>query len=182
MPLTCVSTKCNPWHHWSSEVTETRSVCPRKTQIIDSQRISVQTYRIVASLPKLQCYYWSNFSHMTLDIIGYLTCRGTIVGHNISNVRHISMSNGKNVMYFFTSSADMTCGPIWCKIICSLFFKKHTKLSIKVLFIFTKIKTKMWKYRLHTFYAVLRLRLDLWLNILVVFVIFIHIFHDKVRF
>jgi len=51
----------------------------------------------VASLTKILHSYWFNFSQVTLDIIGYLTVRGTIVAHNMSNIRHIPMSNGKNV-------------------------------------------------------------------------------------
>jgi len=44
------------------------------------------TFNIVASLAKILRSYWPNFSHVMLDIIGYLTLRGTIVGHNMSNI------------------------------------------------------------------------------------------------
>jgi len=55
--------------------------------------LGLSTRMTAASTTKILRSYWFTIGHVTLDIIGYLTHRGTIVGHNISNVRHIPMSN-----------------------------------------------------------------------------------------
>jgi len=64
-------------------------------------------------------FVMSSYSHSTFDTVGCLAIRCTIV---VSNVRHISLSNGRNV------TALIRRGRIWCKSACSLFFIfwKHT--------------------------------------------------------
>jgi len=37
MALTCVSAKCNPRHHWTSKITETRGIGALQAQVIHSQ-------------------------------------------------------------------------------------------------------------------------------------------------
>jgi len=64
---------------------------------------------IVASLTKILCSYWSNFSHVTLDIISYFTRRGAIVGHNILNSRHVLMSNCKTDFEIVNTRAPPSC-------------------------------------------------------------------------
>jgi len=58
------------------------------------------SFCFVASRTIILRSYWSNFTHVMLDIIDYLLRQGTFVGHNMSNVRHIIMSRGKNATYF----------------------------------------------------------------------------------
>jgi len=121
----CVRQAWLPWHQQSSDGMNLLKLSSRSCLLTFFFFTYVYFFALVTKILQVETLhwsYWSNFSHVTLDIISYFTRRG------ISNVQHIFiMSNGKNVtLVFSTSNAEMRCWALqtrtWCKLACSSFF------------------------------------------------------------